>query len=458
LEVRQSLEFSARLRLPSGTTEGERDRRVEEVISQVGLDRLRGHRIGSQLSGGQRKRVSIATELLTAPPLLFLDEPTSGLDPGMDRSVMQELRGLAEAERVVVVSTHSVLGLETCDNVVVLARGGRVVHVGPPDGLLDHFGVPDHPALFDLLDSSTSQLRHTEAKVRTPIVGAAPVRPVSRSAQVATLIRRNVALLRADRLHLGMLVLMPLVLAGLSRLVQGAAGLSLHVAERVPGGAPDGTELTQRLTLLVIAASLMGAAMTVRELVGERAIFRREYAVGLSPGAYVASKAVVLGLACFGQGVLVTWLSLLGLPEQDHGGGVRGWGWWEIALPIGLLAAVMALAGLCVSAAVRTVEQTAPALVGLVMSQIVLASALVQFAGRPVLEQLSWLAPSRWAYAAMASSTDQQRTLQGAPDAARDPLWSHGVAEWDHAVLALAAAGVILWLVLLRTVRRSRSA
>ena len=98
------------------------------------LGRQIDNRIGTQLSGGQRKRVSIATELLTAPPLLFLDEPTSGLDPGLDRDVMHQLRTLADEGRVVMVVTHSVLALDVCDNVLVLAPGGRLAYFGPPAG------------------------------------------------------------------------------------------------------------------------------------------------------------------------------------------------------------------------------------------------------------------------------------------------------------------------------------
>ena len=131
LKVKQALGYAAELRLPPDTTAQERMVRVQTVAQQLQLGQRLDNRIGTQLSGGQRKRVSIATELLTAPPLLFLDEPTSGLDPGLDLEVMRQLRSLADDGRVVMVVTHSVLALDVCDNVMVLAPGGRIAYFGP---------------------------------------------------------------------------------------------------------------------------------------------------------------------------------------------------------------------------------------------------------------------------------------------------------------------------------------
>ncbi|WP_182920255.1 ATP-binding cassette domain-containing protein [Nocardioides cavernaquae] len=459
LTVEQGLRYAAALRLPPDTTHSEREARVDEVLDQLGLTSQRRQRIGSQLSGGQRKRVSIATELITAPSLLFLDEPTSGLDPGFDRSVMEQLRGLSREERIVVVVTHSVLGLEACDNVVVLARGGSVCYVGPPEGVLDHFGCAAYPELFDLLESGTVPPRPSTASVPRPSLrppGTLSVPPrQSPPMQLATLVRRCLAVTLADRLTLAMLVLMPLLLAALSRVVPGEGGLSL-VAARAAGATRMnlGQEAGQRLTLLLVAATLMGAAMAIRELVKERAVVRREYAVGLSPGAYVLAKALVLGALCFGQGLLVTWLALAGLPGLDADG-VRGHGLWEIALVTGLLTVASAFLGLLASALVQSVEQAMPALVALVMGQLVLSSALVQVAGRPVLEQIAWLAPARWAHAANAVSVHLERAKNGVPGAVPDPLAAYTTGQWDRDLMVLVAIATVLLLLTLRAVRRS---
>lgn len=427
LRVKEAFEFAAELRLPPDTTGPERHERVGAVSAQLQLVDRMDNRIGSELSGGQRKRVSIATELLTAPPLLFLDEPTSGLDPGLDVEIMRQLRSLADGGRTVLVVTHSVLALDACDNLLVLAPGGRIAYFGPPSGVLTYFGCANYPEVFSMLDRPDELIRLAQrggsplpappAPAPTPGpggVGSAPRTIPSQdlvATQLSTLVRRNVAVIAGDRLLLIMIVAMPLVLGILSRVVPGNAGMSLDQAPLGPGGYLNAEEAAKRITLLIIAASLIGTTMTIRELVGERPIFQREYAVGLLPDVYLASKILVLGLASFVQGVVVTSLATFGLPGPDYGGSL-GLGRLELAFVIGSLAFTMAIVGLLLSAVLTSSEQAMPALVGVVMLQLVLSGALVDVAGRFFLEQLSWLAPARWAYAAMAGTEGLQRPLR----------------------------------------------
>ncbi|MDO7869147.1 ATP-binding cassette domain-containing protein [Nocardioides jiangxiensis] len=456
LTVRQELSFAAALRMPPAASRSEREARVADVLGRLGLAGQRDQRISS-LSGGQRKRLAIAAELLTAPDLLFLDEPTTGLDPGFDRSVMEQLRDLAHDGCTVVAVTHSVIGLEACDQVVVLARGGRLAHVGAPETLLGHFGCLDYPELFDLLESGDVPPAGTTVerpRLRPPgtLVVAERRRP---AAQLLTLLRRTAVAAFSDRLTVALLVLMPLLLGALSRVVPGGAGLSLTAARgHGVARARLGEEANQHLTLLLVAACLMGAAMTVREIVRERALLRREYAVGVSPGAWVVAKGLVLGLLCFVQGVGVTWLALVGLPAAD-GDGVHGWGTREIALAVGLLATASAWAGLLVSALVRSVEQTMPALVALVMGQLVLSGALVQVAGRAGLEQVAWLAPARWAHAANAVSVHLERAKSGVRGAVPDPLATYATGQWAHDLLVLGGVALMALLTTIHVVRRS---
>ncbi|MDT9594334.1 FHA domain-containing protein [Nocardioides zeae] len=471
LTVRQGLSYAARLRLPPDTTKAERDQRVNQVVAQMQLQRQVDNRIGTQLSGGQKKRVSIATELLTAPPLLFLDEPTSGLDPGLDRDVMHQLRGLADEGRVVVVVTHSVLALDVCDNVLVLAPGGRVAYFGPPSGVLRHFGCTDYPQVFDLLDDPDLWRRipppppgrtHTGAQ---PVLANAPLPSPPRQSfglQFATLVKRTLAVVASDKMLLAMLLLTPPLIGALSRLAVGDAGFGLSSTLDENSQRYDPSEVTQRLTVLIVASALIGAVMTIWALVNEKAVFQREYAVGLSPGTYLVSKVSVYGVLCFFQGVVVAFVGTVGLDGPDDGG-VFGLGWFEIALAVGATCASVAILGLALSGLLSSSEQGMPAVIGVVMTQLVFSGAIIAVNGRAVLEQLSWLAPARWGYAAAASSVDLNRAQETGDgtlleSGERDVLYTSAA---DQFVLDLAVlGGLTLVFVLLGylTVRRSSRA
>ena len=151
LTARRALQYSAELRFPADVKPAERDGRVDEVMGELGLTRHANTR-ADRLSGGQLKRVNVAQELLTKPSLLFLDEPTSGLDPGLDKSVMEQMRDLAHDGRTVIVVTHSVDNLDTCDRLLVLVPGGRIAYYGPPEEGLAYFGQARWAEVFQAFD------------------------------------------------------------------------------------------------------------------------------------------------------------------------------------------------------------------------------------------------------------------------------------------------------------------
>lgn len=450
LTVARALRFAAQLRLPP---DADHEPRIDAVLAEVGLTAQKHQRIDT-LSGGQLKRTSIALELLTAPRLLFLDEPTSGLDPGLDRQIMLQLRALADGGRVVVVVTHSVLALDVCDRVLLMAPGGRVAFHGPPEQLLPAFGVGDHPAVFSALQDPdrAAQLSKPPGPSRPAAPsGSAAARPAEEVAtpprpapvrQCWTLVRRNLAVAVADRMFLVLLLTMPVLLALMSHAFPGDAGLSARASSGVPA------EARQRLLVLVIGAALMGTTLSVRDLVTERPIYRREHAVGLHPAAYLASKVLVLGGLVAAQSVVFTLLALTGVRPPDDAL-VLPSARLEIAVAVAAVGVAMTVAALAVSAAARSADQTMPALVALVMAQLVFCGGLFGVVGRPGLEQLAWLLPARFGYAAGAATSGMQPP--GTPDP--DPLFEPTAEQWllDLGGLGLqAAAFTALAAVLLR--------
>lgn len=457
LTVRRALGYAARLRFPEDTAKAERQARVDEVIHDLGLDARVNQPIHS-LSGGQRKRVSVALELLTKPSLLFLDEPTSGLDPGMDRSVMHMLRGLADDGRTVIVVTHSVLSLDVCDRLLVLAPGGTIAYYGPPAEALPYFGFAQWPEAFESFENdkdrdwagqfraSPQHGRYVAAESRQPRRTPEPPRgPVAApkaqgwGAQLRTLVRRYAAALTADRTFLVIMVALPFVMGAMARALAGSE-LSRDSA-------------LNALLILNVGAVLTGAANAVRELVKERVIYQRERAVGLSRSAYVLSKVLVLGAITVVQAVVLTMVALIGVDLNAPGGkGVLLPPLVEITLAVALLAFTAMMLGLFVSALVRKEEVTMPLLVLLAIVQVVFCGALLKLQGVPGLEQVAWLVPSRWALGAMAGTIELHRIVpQGLTD---DPLFRHEAGIWLLDMGMLVVLSLVLAFLVAKLLRR----
>ena len=151
LTVERALYYAAKMRLPGDFTNEQIQHRISEVLEDVELTGRRDLLIKT-LSGGQRKRVSIALELLSNPSLFFLDEPTSGLDPGLDRKMMFLLRRLADKGHSVILVTHATNNINTCDYVCFLAQGGRLAYFGPPDKARAFFDKSDFAEIYAALE------------------------------------------------------------------------------------------------------------------------------------------------------------------------------------------------------------------------------------------------------------------------------------------------------------------
>ncbi len=153
LTVERALYYAARLRLPSDFSREQIQWRIDEVLEDVEMTDRRGLLV-SKLSGGQRKRVSIALELLANPGVFFLDEPTSGLDPGLDRKMMALLRRLADRGRTIILVTHATNNINACDYVCFLAQGGRLAYFGPPNEAKVFFAKTDFAEIYSTLEAT----------------------------------------------------------------------------------------------------------------------------------------------------------------------------------------------------------------------------------------------------------------------------------------------------------------
>ncbi|GAC1385934.1 MAG: FHA domain-containing protein [Ktedonobacteraceae bacterium] len=170
LTVERALYYAAKLRLPSDFTEAQIKQRIDEVLEDVEMT-FRRNLLVSKLSGGQRKRVSIALELLANPSVFFLDEPTSGLDPGLDRKMMFLLRKLADKGHTIVLVTHATNNINACDYVCFLCQGGRLAFFGPPDDAKKFFDKTDFAEIYSALEP-TEQNKNIPAEAEAKFLAS----------------------------------------------------------------------------------------------------------------------------------------------------------------------------------------------------------------------------------------------------------------------------------------------
>ncbi|ORW92286.1 ABC transporter ATP-binding protein [Mycobacterium sp. IEC1808] len=450
LTVNQALGYAAELRLPPDTSKADRQQVVAQVLDELGLTRHADTRV-DKLSGGQRKRASVALELLTGPSLLILDEPTSGLDPALDLQVMTMLRQLADAGRVVLVVTHSLTYLDVCDQVLLMAPGGKTAFLGAPGRIGDAMGTTNWAQIFAKVgaDPDEANRRFLAQNKPPPPVESAPAdlgtqARTSVRHQFSTIARRQVRLVVSDRAYFTFLALLPFVLGALSLTVPGNTGFGVA---QPTSGTPD--ESAQILTLMSIAAVFMGTALTIRDLIGERAIFRREQAVGLSSGAYLAAKLTVFCAFAIVQAAIVTGIVLLGKGAPTQPAVLLGNPSFELFVTVAATCVASAVLGLVLSSLARSNEQIMPLLVVSLMLQLVLAGGMVPVTGRIFLDQLSWVMPSRWGYAASASTVDLRALVPGSL-LAQDAHWVHTRGAWlfDMGMLVALSAvysAIVRW-------------
>ncbi|MEV0061833.1 FHA domain-containing protein [Nocardia sp. NPDC050718] len=466
LTVRQALGFAAELRLPPDTTKADRQQVIDGVLQELSLTQHADTRV-DRLSGGQRKRASVAMELLTGPSLLILDEPTSGLDPALDRQVMQMLRELADAGRVVIVVTHSVACLDMCDQVVLLAPGGKTAFAGHPGGVGAALGTTDWAEIFAKVaanpDQAFAAYRSRQAYVPPPPppapmqrgnAGAPPQSSGMR--QFSTLARRQLRLIFADRGYLIFLVVLPFILGALSLVVPGSDGFTEGPLIAQPDGSfarSSGGEAQQLLVVLILGACFMGATLTVRDLVGERSIFYRERAVGLLPSAYLMAKIVVFSVTAFLQSAVLVGITFLGKKAPPEGALIPN-GSVELYFDIAMTAVCCVVFGLLMSSLAKSNEQVMPMLVVMIMVQLVMAGGLIPVTDRVGLEQVSYLFPSRWGYAAGAATVDLRELVIGAQE---DPLWEHKPGIWILDIVLLIVITSILAVITWSRLRLKKS-
>ena len=415
LTVYRTLYYVARLRLSRDISVAEINQIVDEVLDVTNLAERRDVPI-AQLSGGQRKRVSIAVELITKPSIIFLDEPTSGLDPAGEEKVMKLFRQIAESGRTVILTTHAMENVKLFDKIVLLMRG-KLVFYGKPSEALAHVGADSFKDIYDKLEAPiyerlakaegrvsreqiaeevaeewkrrftwTDQYKNNVANPLTEVSKRPPqAAPAKRRITLGDLIRqwatlssRYMGVLTRDKFNLLILFVQAPIIALLTYLVVGA-----NAQRDFP------------YFILALVALWFGTSIASREIIRERAVYNRERMVNLRLIPYVGSKLFVLSLIVSFQCLLLFGtLKLLHVTDLMN---VPGEFWGLPQLLVLVVTSMVGIGlGLFISAVVKTSEM-ATSLVPLILIPQILFSGLV---GVPVgvSKVVGVVMPATWSF------------------------------------------------------------
>ncbi|MER7587771.1 ATP-binding cassette domain-containing protein [Micromonospora sp. NPDC127501] len=458
LPLARTLRYAARLRLPPTTRPAEISDRVAEVLAELRLTDRAATPVGL-LSGGERKRASIAVELLTRPGVFFLDEPTSGLDPAIAVELLRVLRALADTGATVVLTTHQITDVDHCDRVVVLTRQGRLAFTGTPAAAREFFGLRSLVEVHLRLDEAThpaewpdrfAEQRTAEQPPRTTDdadVAATPPRRVGRLRQWAVLTARNTEIVARNRLTLAILLGSPLMVLGMFALLFRPGAFE--------PARPSPTVTVMILFWIAFGGFFFGLTYGLLQICTELPILRRERLAGVRLVPYLLAKVAVL-------------LPLLALVDLALLGVLRG---MDRLPPVGgadfaalyatlLLSSAAALAlGLLCSAAVSDAAQATLMLPMLCFPQVLFVGAILPVPAMAVGGQwLSYAMSNRWAFEGLGHTAGVERLWRdgGSPlgppllatyeDSFSRPVWVDWLVLGGFVLLFLGAA----WAVLLR--------
>lgn len=414
LKVAEVLTYAAKLRLPPDIDVAAV---VDKTLQDVEMSHRRNAKV-SELSGGQRKRVSIGVELLADPKLFFLDEPTSGLDPGLDKKMMQLLRKLADQGRTVILVTHATANMKLCDRVVFLGQGGRLCYFGPPSECLQFFGVKeDFADIYNQLEKPENVIdqankfrqsrdyrsyieNHLSPGTQSPQSNVVNKQgsKISFWKQFTILTQRYFHIQKRDKVNLSLALLTaPIGISLMTLAIQGKNPLAIPPE-------PDASLASLALRVLFIftcAALWVGLSSSLQEIVKESAIYLRERLVNLGLFAYLGSKLAILSGLAILQSILIAIVVLVCFksPEPE----LISWVLGLLITTFLTLVASISL-GLFVSAFVKNISQANSALPLLLLPQIIFSGVLFKIEG--IASNVSWFMLSRWSVAAYGALVD----------------------------------------------------
>lgn len=408
LKLYDMLYYASKLRMPEDTTIQERKDRISEVIEAVELTGKEDTFI-NRLSGGQKKRASIAVELLSDPNLFFLDEPCSGLDPGTENNLMQTMRNLSRKGKTIILVTHSILNLELVDKIIFLGAGGKLCFFGNYTDALKFFQVENVVETYKYLNNESdkySKLYSESEYVTKPQYGKVKSNKKKTKKHKKSMIKQTVILCKRY-MHLLINDKQRMLLVLLQ-----APLLALLISVVADGNQFEQYEMTKSILFaLSCSAFWVGILNSIQEVCKERVVLRREYMTGLRLTSYIFSKLIVLGLLCVIQTLLLVGVFTVTVGSASKG--VIMPSFIEMLITTFLTSYSATAMGIFVSSLFKNSDRAMTVAPILLMPQILFSGLAFKLSG--FVEKISLFVTCRWAmegYGTIANLNDLKLRLQ----------------------------------------------
>lgn len=460
LTLQRMLYYTAKMKMPSDTSKAEIRERIHKVLEMVDLVQHAKTYI-RKLSGGQKKRASIAVEMLADPGLFFLDEPTSGLDPDTEQSLMHTLAKLSKSEgKTIIMVTHTIQSIDLCDKVIFMGPGGKICYCGPPSEITNYFGKKSLVEVYNELAGNVDnwngyflQNYYMEKQNNPPSRTSNPNeglekkgKQVSSFKQCLVLIARYFELIWNDKQRLLLLFIQPIAIAFLLAVV-----------------AVDDTFITYEDTRSIMFALScsgiwIGLFNTIQEVCKERPILKREYMGNLRLWGYIVSKYVVQGVICFLQATLLVAIFLRLMKHSAEAGLYFAKPGMEIWITMILTIFASASMGLIVSSLMKNGDRAMAVAPFVLIIQLLFSGVLFTLDG--MAEHVSKITVSRWAMECLGNITNLNKlTSRLSPGGVHEVedyyvrTTTHLAHTWEVLILVAVLCGIIS-IVVLRSLKK----
>ena len=460
LTLQRMLYYTAKMKMPSDTSKPEIRARIHKVLEMVDLVQHAKTYI-RKLSGGQKKRASIAVEMLADPGLFFLDEPTSGLDPDTEQSLMHTLAKLSKSEgKTIIMVTHTIQSIDLCDKVIFMGPGGKICYCGPPSEITNYFGKKSLVEVYNELAGNVDnwngyflQNYYMEKQNNPPSQAPHPNaglekkgKQVSSFKQCLVLIARYFELIWNDKQRLLLLFIQPIAIAFLLAVV-----------------AVDDTFITYEDTRSIMFALScsgiwIGLFNAIQEVCKERPILKREYMGNLRLWGYIVSKYVVQSVICFLQATLLVAIFLRLMKHSAEAGLYFAKPGMEIWITMILTIFASASMGLIVSSLMKNGDRAMAVAPFVLIIQLLFSGVLFTLDG--MAEHVSKITVSRWAMECLGNITNLNKlTSRLSPGGVHEVedyyvrTTTHLAHTWEVLILVAVLCGIIS-IVVLRSLKK----